>query len=130
MRGFESIQIYDLLYRGAWTLLGFEGRTIHARIGVVVHALRKLSRPDLASFIVSTRGEEPAGNVGEVLYDLDEEAHRVYGIVKPTMLLVRPDGHVAVRIRPGQIDILARYANYWLGSDASQAFSVRLGGGP
>ena len=35
---------------------------------------------------------------GRILFDLDGEAHRIYGINTPTLVLVRPDGHLAIRV--------------------------------
>ena len=54
-----------------------------------------LRRPDLPSFVVSTSSQVTTGL--EVLYDLDEVAHRAYGLTTSTLLLVRPDGDVGAR---------------------------------
>lgn len=117
--GFESVRIYDLIYRGSWTLLAFSGSGSSVDATSVVRAIHELSRP-VTTFIVST--DSRAEMNGNVLYDLDEEAHRVYGVTRPTLFLVRPDGHVGAKIQPGQIGQLAAYMKRWV-PDATQVFS-------
>ena len=118
--GFASIRLYDLLYRGAWTLLAFSGRGRGADAGAAGQAVAKLGRPDLATFVVSTDSRAAASDA--MLYDLDEEVHRTYQVTRPTLFLVRPDGHVTARMRPAEVGKLADYLNRWL-PDASQRFA-------
>ena len=73
--GFESITLYDLIYRGSWTLLAFAGRGRATHPARTHDAMVKLKRQDLPAFIVSTDSRAPAGH--DVIYDLDEEAHRI-----------------------------------------------------
>ncbi len=49
-----------------------------------------------------------------MLYDLDEIAHRAYGVVKPTVYLVRPDGYVGARVRLGDMARLNAYVAQWI----------------
>ena len=119
-RGFESIHLYDLIYRGGWTLLAFSGRGKATDAATAVQTVAKLGRADLATFTVSTDSRAPAHET--MLYDLDEEAHRIYQVIRPTLFLVRPDGHVAARVRPAEIDKLREYLARWL-PDASQLFA-------
>ena len=118
--GFESIHLYDLIYRGGWTLLGFAGRGKAADAAAIGRAIAALGRDDLATFTVLT-DSQPSHGV-ETLYDLDEEAHRIYQVTKPTLFLVRPDGHVTARVRPGDVEQLRGYLAKWL-PDASQMFA-------
>ncbi|KAK3679965.1 hypothetical protein LTR78_000342 [Recurvomyces mirabilis] len=119
--GTATINIYDIIYRGGWTLLAFTGRASYNGNQQVLSALQMLPETPLAAFIISTQ----AATVShfQVLYDLDEVAHRVYGVFRPTIYLVRPDGHVAVRIRPSQMNALLEFMRVWI-PDASQAFVV------
>ena len=74
----------------------------------------------VSTFIISTDSRIESN--GNVLYDLDEEAHRVYGVTRPTLFLVRPDGHIGARVKPSQVPQLATYMRRWV-PDASQAFT-------
>jgi 3-(3-hydroxy-phenyl)propionate hydroxylase len=121
---FTSLQLYTLIYRGSWTLLLFSGcgsstasATMHALLSQI-HS----RRPDLTGYVVSTEVlTEP--ETTNTLFDLDEAAHRVYVVDRPTIFLIRPDGHVAVRIGPSRVEILYGYLDRWA-PDASQSFSA------
>ena len=117
--GFRSIYLYDLIYRGSWTLLSFSGCGKAADAGAAADAIVRIKRPDLSAFVISTDSRAPISDT--MLYDLDEEAHRVYDVMRPTLFLIRPDGHATVRVRPGELDKLADYLARWL-PDASQRF--------
>lgn len=84
----------------------------------MVRALDQLSQ-SVSTFIVSTDSRTNTNR--NVLYDLDEEAHRAYEVTRPTLFLVRPDGHVGAKVQPGQIRQLAGYLKRWV-PDASQIF--------
>ncbi|MBV9076921.1 MAG: hypothetical protein JO048_05495, partial [Methylobacteriaceae bacterium] len=106
----EEGRLYEFIYRGGWTLLGFAGRGTRANLAAVVAACARAAEAGVASHLVTTSGEN-AGSL-PALYDLDEEAHRVYGVDRPTVLLVRPDGHVAVR-SAGDVAPVLDYARRW-----------------
>ncbi|WP_424951078.1 FAD-dependent monooxygenase [Deinococcus sp.] len=111
VRGFEEVKLYDLIYAGGWTLLAFTG-TKKDDQAALLGAVKTLGRPDLACYVISTASKVGTGL--EVLYDLDELAHRTYGLTTPTLLLVRPDGHVGARVRPAEIATLVAYAQRWI----------------
>ena len=124
VHGFTSIQLYALVYRGSWTLLVFSGREPY-KTAATTHALLSemySRRPDLMGYLVSTEVHTEIETT-DVLYDLDEAAHRLYGVDRPALFLIRPDGHVGVRAEPSRVDILNDYLARWV-PDASQFFSV------
>ena len=115
----KSIHLYDLLYRGSWTLLAFSGRGKYTNPGFVSETIAKLNRPDINSFVICADSRPQSSD--SVLFDLDEEAHRIYQVTKPVLFLVRPDGHVAARLRPSEVEKLCNYLAQWL-PDGSQRF--------
>jgi hypothetical protein len=119
VRNFQSIQLNALIYRGAWTLLAFSGRVPHASTSSIRSALGEIQRADLAAFFIST--ESTGEQTASTLYDLDEEAHRIYYLTRPTSFFVRPDGHVGVRARSKQVLLMKWYLLRWV-PDASQMF--------
>lgn len=113
VRGFDTIRLRELLYNGGWTLLAFAGRGRRADLATTIAAAQAL-RTDVPTHLVITTGSPDRTDDVEVLHDLDGEAHRSYRITRPTLLLVRPDGHIAVRVAPRQIDRLQAYLNQWI----------------
>lgn len=54
------------------------------------------------------------GSFDDVVFDdVDGEAHRAYGYRAPTVLLVRPDGYVAVRTPATRVDVIADAVRRW-----------------
>ena len=109
VRGQASL--FDLLYAGGWTLLAFTG-TRAVRHEALFAAIAAVGRPDIPTYVVST--DAGVGGGLPVLYDLDEVAHRVYGVTRPTLYLVRPDGHVGARVRPTDGPRLRDYCAGWV----------------
>ena len=107
----ETVKLYDLLYTGGWTLLAFTG-TKEAYIQETMDAMNTFGRSDISHYIISTNSQ--ISSQVPVLYDLDEVAHRVYGVVKPTLYLIRPDGYVGARVAPRHIQQLKDYAEKWI----------------
>ena len=114
------MQLYDLLYTGAWTLLALSGRGRHADPDAAAAAVTRLARPDLRSFLINTA--TAADSAMAVLDDLDGEIHRLYGIRRPCLLLVRPDGHIGARASTSDGQALPEYLQRWL-PDAGQQFT-------
>lgn len=125
--------LYDLLYRGGWTLLAFTGRGSGADAGALIGALTRLLRPDLATFTVAAVPVAPRPDPGgsgangttadDILWDLDGGIHRRYGLRTPMLVLVRPDGHLALRVPVAKVHQLRDYLTRWV-PDASQHFTT------
>jgi hypothetical protein len=69
---FRFIQLYELIYRGALTLLGFSERASRISTASVLSALCQFNRADMITFVVST--ESRREQTSSTLYDLNEEA--------------------------------------------------------
>ena len=110
----EQTRIYDVVYRGGWSLLAFTGSGTTADVDMLTRAVSSLKRPDISTYLVSTRSSDVEGV--DVLYDIDEVAHRVWKVDKPVLYLVRPDGHVGARVRPSDMRALSAYMQAWLPS--------------
>ena len=94
---FDQIHNPDGLTWG-WTLLAFEaGGDDRAELGAAVETATA-RHPWLRARLVRQQPDGPDAPVGvPVLWDLDGDAHRAYGTARSaTLVLVRPDGHVAL----------------------------------
>ncbi len=107
----RSIKLFDVLYRGGWTLLAFTGTssTNGARLR---DTLTRLSTTNLSVYVVCASSRLEFGV--PTLWDLDHIAHRVYGVRRPALYLVRPDGYVGARVSPDDAQRLTTYIERWL----------------
>ncbi|MEJ8311364.1 FAD-dependent monooxygenase [Agrobacterium larrymoorei] len=128
----RSTTLFDHLYNPdgksfGWTLLAFDGRERD-----VLDALRLCCTgvqewtficPRLILGAAVTRAGDPTA-----LYDLDHEAHAAYGVGKASLILIRPDGHIAYR---GEADLetLRSYCERVFGRPRSHAVDGRRLGG-
>lgn len=119
-RGFDTVRLREILYDGGWTLLAFTGRGRRADNAAAMAALHGL-RHRISGHLVTTVMLTAPVDGPSVLHDLDGQAHRAYTITRPTLLLVRPDGHIAVRVAPSQVRHLEHYLASWV-PDAGQRF--------
>lgn len=115
--GTKSVRLYDFIYAGGWTLLAFTG-TAAVSADLVAEAIGTLDCASLPCYLVSTGSAAAAlpALYDLELYDLDETAHRVYAVIKPTLLLIRPDGYVGARVPPRESRRLKDYIAKWLPS--------------
>ena len=51
--------------------------------------------------------------IESLYYDVDEVAHKRYGIIEPSILLVRPDNYVAVRCTQSNTNEIVAYLKKW-----------------
>ncbi len=111
VQGPKFVRLYDLIYAGGWTLLAFTG-TPAVGADLVAEAIQTLdcAVPCYLVSAVSAAAALPA------LYDLDEIAHRIYGVTKPTLFLIRPDGYVGARVPLREVQRLKDYLAKWLPS--------------
>lgn len=120
VRGFDTIRLRQLLYDGGWTLLAFAGRGRRADLAGTIAAGAALSTEIRTHLVTTTTPSEPIVGI-DVLHDLDGDAHRTYRITRPTLLLVRPDGHVAARVTHRQSDRVLAHLTRWV-PDTGQRF--------
>ena len=118
----ESRTLYEILYQGRWTLLAFAG-TNKSDNRALLDAVAALDCVDLARYVVCT--DSGLESDIPILYDLDEVAHRVYEVTRPTLYLIRPDGHVGARVAPKDVARLRDYARRWLPAAPKEARSRR-----
>jgi len=103
----KARNIYEFIYRGSWTLLLFTGRYEGRSV-----QLPKFDIGDLPTFIVSTRSDvKPEAST---FYDLDEVAHRAYGVQNGAIYLIRPDGHVGLKTDLDNAKALKNYLSKWV----------------
>jgi hypothetical protein len=65
----------------------------------------KREQPSLTIFQITTQSLEGVGPL-PVLYDLDEEVHHIYGVLRPSWFLVCLDGRVGGRVNGGDLNSL------------------------
>ena len=73
---FESIHLFDFLYRGGWILPAFTGRRPSASARLLLDSTQRL--PTRISTHVITNDSTPiqsSDEQGHILFDLDGEAH-------------------------------------------------------
>lgn len=123
VRRFETVRLREILYDGGWTLLAFTGRGRRADLDAALTAIRTL-RDHIPGHVLTTAVPNDPDDEIDILHDLDGEAHRNYQITRPTLILVRPDGHIAVRTAPDETDRLHAYLRRW-NCDSLQRFTAR-----
>lgn len=121
----SSTTLFDCIYNPdgesfGWTLLGFDGRNREssARLQSSFATVSDwyFIRPRLV-LATATAGETKPTS----LYDLDHEAHSAYGIEQPSLILIRPDGHIAYRGEADRPEKLRSYCQKIFGLPRSGA---------
>ena len=96
--GLSTISLFEAIYGERWTLLLFDGgwEDIGHSLTSVADVLASLPQVALRPVLAAPR---VGGTVvtPESLFDIDRFAHQAYGLKRPTLVLVRPDGYVAFR---------------------------------
>ncbi|WP_367302616.1 hypothetical protein [Subtercola boreus] len=118
------MHLLDLLYRGGWTLLAFTGQRSTASTRLLVERTERLCARVSTYVITTDSASAPASDEpGRILFDLDGEAHRIYGATVPTLVLVRPDGHLAMRVNLDAAADVESSLDTWV-PDATQQFAA------
>lgn len=96
--GLGTTSLFKAIYGERWTLLLFDGgredigHAVTSVADVLASWPQVALRPVLAAPRVGGSMVTP-----ESLFDIDRFAHQAYGIKRPMLVLVRPDGYVAFR---------------------------------
>jgi hypothetical protein len=101
LKGAESIgDVFDLLRGPHWTLLAFVNRTDH------------LSLQDFTFDELHTHCIVPSHVEGEEgIIDTAGNAYRMYDVTSETLILIRPDGYIALRTSIEDSALILRYLN-------------------
>ena len=93
-----TVRLFDLIYKQKWTLLLFENgqATYGDDLATLLSEIRAAFAAMQAWMIISTTPGTTAPRP-DVLLDVERRAHEAYDIKRPTLLLIRPDGHVGFR---------------------------------
>jgi 3-(3-hydroxy-phenyl)propionate hydroxylase len=112
----RSTTLFREIYQTRWTLLAFDSGAdtrIAGDLGTLAQEL-SIAFPTIRPRLVLAHPSATRWAVGtDILFDVDRSAHTAYGITRPTFLLVRPDGYIAVRCDLGQCDALWDYCCTW-----------------
>ena len=120
--GLGTTSLFKAIYGQRWTLLLFDGG--RGDVGYAVTSVADVLaswpqvalRPVLAAPCVGGSVVTP-----ESFFDLDRFAHQAYGLERPTLVLVRPDGYVAFRGADTEGARLGDYLRRHLTSVSSRA---------
>ena len=110
----QPARLFDVFRGPHATLLLFDGgaRTDdgYASLAGIADRVQRRFGADVRPWVVvwgRRSPAEPAG--GRVLLDPEGESHRRYGATAKALYLVRPDGHVGLRVQPASEEVLVRY---------------------
>lgn len=124
--GGETTTLFPFLYNPdgqttGWALLCFDGRSSEAR-AVLLDAIWAVASWKSVRPRLVLAGPLCAGGDVPVLSDLDGKAHGAYGLEgKTTLVLIRPDGHIAFRGPAGRPELLKMYCERVFGTPVPEA---------
>ena len=108
--GSGTISLFAAIYGERWTLLLFDGGRddVGHAVTSVADVLASWPQVALRPVLAAPRVGGSVVSPGSLL-DIDRFAHQAYGIERPSLTLVRPDGYVAFR---GAVTDGARLGDY------------------
>ena len=126
--GGTTANLHDFLYNPdgdttGWALLAFDGRDGRAgeelRRAVAAAADFPCVHPRLV-----LAGPSLEADGARTLSDMDGKAHRAYGLEgTPALILVRPDGHIGLRVGVGDVNHMIGYCQKVFGAATVEADS-------
>lgn len=126
--GGAKVMLFERIYgHGGWTLLAFDGGE-DANLAAVAleQALASPAVPSLVGCSIHANPGQPTSD--NVLFDADGLAHEAFGLRgRPALVLVRPDGHIALRAPLAETE---RLEAYWLKAGMSCRDSTAAGDSP
>ena len=110
----QPARLFDVFRGPHATLLLFDGgaRTDdgYASLAGIADRVQRRFGADVRPWVVVWGRRSPAELAGgRVLLDPEGESHRRYGATAEALYLVRPDGHVGLRVQPASEEVLVRY---------------------
>src|SRR5690606_14867996 len=107
-----TCRLYDLIRAPEHTLLLLPGDADSAAAAealALARAARAAYHPHLRAFVV-TRGEVAGRDApGGLLQDLSGALHARLGADRPSLFMVRPDGHLGLRAAPPSLEAIQGY---------------------
>ncbi|PYE23930.1 2-polyprenyl-6-methoxyphenol hydroxylase-like FAD-dependent oxidoreductase [Rhizobium sp. PP-CC-3A-592] len=114
-----------------WSLLAFDGRQVDARPMLEACLETVADRAWVRPRLVLGAASFPPRAAVVYLFDLDALAHAAYGITnRPSLILIRPDGHIAFRGRADRPELLREYCEGIEGLTANASSQLSLPGPP
>ena len=96
--GLGTTSLFKAIYGERWTLLLFDGGRddVGHAVTSVADVIATWPQVALRPVLAAPRAGGSVVSPGSLL-DIDPFAHQVYGLERPTLVLIRPDGYVAFR---------------------------------
>jgi len=108
--GLRTVSLFEAIYGQQWTLLLFDGGRddVGHAVTSVADVIASWPQVTLRPVLAAPRAGGSVVTPGSY-FDLDRFAHQAYGLARPTLVLVRPDGYVAFRAAAKEGARLADY---------------------
>jgi 2-polyprenyl-6-methoxyphenol hydroxylase-like FAD-dependent oxidoreductase len=104
----EEVSLYKELLSPKWKLLLFDnGKQCDIGDSLFVAKYSGIEKLLITSSTTTTYPTE------KLYYDIDEIAHKRFGVREPSLLLVRPDNYVAIRCSASDINEILTYLKKW-----------------